>query len=134
MTQRVDQIQAAVSALLERDRLPDLSKFQPQDQAASVPSVGSLHDSAPAAEPNVADIASVDPAAGNQSPNPYDDEPRLVPAPMNNLYELAKVSGSAQAALTTRLDRNDSSDDLISKGILSEGEARQFFDLYSNSH
>jgi hypothetical protein len=134
VTQQMGQLQAAVSALLEKDRLPDLAQFQPQSHDPSVAPSEPLHDAPSTSESNVADIAPVDPAAGSQSPNPYDDETRLVPAPMNNLYELAKVSGTRQAALTTSSDVNDSSEDLVSKGILSEQKARQMFDLYSGLH
>ena len=131
VTARIDRLQAVVSALSQEVGQPDLSKFKAHNQAASAPSAESIHDSMSATGSN---IAPIDPEAGNRSPNQYDDEPSLVLAPMNNLYELTKASGSSHAGLTAHADTIDSANDLISQGILSEVQALQLFNLYANLH
>lgn len=133
ITSRIDQLQAVVASLLQDGRSPDLAKFQ-SSQAAPAHSVESIHGSASVADSNAADNAPVDLRAGSRSPSQYDEATSLVPAPMNNLYELAKASGSRQAALAPRVDTNDSANDLISKGILTMAQAHKLFDLYSNLH
>ncbi|KAK7216451.1 hypothetical protein V2G26_004454 [Clonostachys chloroleuca] len=77
-------------------------------------------------------VGPTNPGASHRSSDRDDDESSLVPAPMNNLYDLAKASSTDRSAPTTYTDTASSSDDLISQGILSEAQARQLFDKYMN--
>ncbi|CAI6099742.1 unnamed protein product [Clonostachys chloroleuca] len=132
ITERVRQLENTVSTLLQENRRLELVRLSPQ--APNTAALGLLSTVAVADSMRTTEsgVGPTNPGASHRSSDRDDDESSLVPAPMNNLYDLAKASSTDRSAPTTYTDTASSSDDLISQGILSEAQARQLFDKYMN--
>jgi hypothetical protein len=144
---QISQLQAAVAALLQREKLPELASFKTDIPILKATST-SPADSALGSVSNVA-IAPIDMRVSRHpSPERGNDDPGLVPVPMRNLYELTRTTdASSQAAAGTGTSAPSGAsgggfshqttpieEDLIAKGVISLAEGELLFERYIKGH
>lgn len=148
---QISQLQAAVSALLQREKLPELASFHADLLKATSTSPA---DSALGSVSNAA-IAPIDMRVSRHpSPERGSDDPGLVPVPMRNLYELTRSTDSASRGATTgggaggggggggggassggfSHQASPIEEDLIAKGVISLAEGELLFERYIKGH
>ncbi|KAH8424102.1 putative C6 transcription factor [Aspergillus melleus] len=136
-TATINQLQAAVSHLLRRSGLQDLSTFASGDSQNDPSPVVSQHplifDEPPAQ--NHAEHhgpGAVMDVAREPSQEPDLQSPELVPAPMRSLYEVTKLrnlrNNPIQQPKLTLLE-----EDFISRGLISLHEAEELFAYFSRT-
>ncbi|KAL2752941.1 hypothetical protein ACRALDRAFT_2113105, partial [Sodiomyces alcalophilus JCM 7366] len=132
-TAQIHQLQAAVKALLQRDHLPDLHNF-PENASASA-SVSPTDSVLKNMSTTESVIAPIDARDDDSSDRQNDDDPGLVQAPMNNLYELTKASNATHhATVLARQQTNPIAEDLIAKGTVSLSNAETLFARFMRNH
>lgn len=121
------QLQAAISDLLRRNNLPDLSTYseigtQPANVQQSPNSTRS--EAAPVV------VTHMDMTRDN-SPEPEVDEPELVSAPMRSLYEVTKLRNlRSNLNSESQPASNSLEDDFISRGEMPLVEAENLFAFF----
>ncbi|KAH6675280.1 fungal-specific transcription factor-like protein [Plectosphaerella plurivora] len=141
---QISQLQAAVAALLQREKLPDLATFKADILKATSTSPA---DSALGSVSNAA-IAPIDMRVSRHpSPERGSDDPGLVPVPMRNLYELTRSTDASSQAVAGGGGGNGGGassgfshhtspieEDLIAKGVISLAEGELLFERYIKGH
>lgn len=134
----MQQLQDAVSQLLQQAGLPDLSSFSAGDPRSGPSPVASRHGHRPSID------ASRSHSSHHEGPGVVMDitreptpenglqDPDLVPAPMRSLYEVTKLrnlrSNHSQVPKKTLLE-----EDFITRGLISLHEAEELFAYFSRT-
>lgn len=117
-----------MNCLLRRSQLPDLSSFDEQTPATISPAPSPLGS----ASAGNAAIAPVD-VRREGSPHAQRDGTGLVPAPMGSLYELTKAA-NPRSVTASGQPIDPSSEDIISRGVISPAEGEYLFARYLKNH
>lgn len=122
---KIEQLQTAVSQLLQQNNLPELSAFGSETTE---------NQPAPKAREKDASRASMPAAAMDvtreNSQEPSLEDPELVPAPMRSLYEVTKLRNLRSHPVNKPRSRL-LEEDFISRGFVSVQEAEELFDYFS---
>ncbi|KAK9235606.1 hypothetical protein V1525DRAFT_409409 [Lipomyces kononenkoae] len=125
---QIEQVQAAVSALLQRNGMPNLSTYT------------SRHRSCPIehASPSAEDVNEVPAMAMTRenSPEPTLEESELVGAPMRSLYEVTKLRNLRSNLNTASIGGSPHStmeQDFISRRCITIAEAEMLFSVYNRT-
>ncbi|PWY80331.1 fungal-specific transcription factor [Aspergillus sclerotioniger CBS 115572] len=133
----IQQLQAAVSHLLQHGGLPDLSTYITGDIQSGPSPVASQSERRLSSETSPSDVKPSEPGIvmdvtrePSQEPDLQDRE--LVPAPMRSLYEVTKLrnlrNNPIEQPKLTLLE-----EDFISRGLISLHEAEELFAYFSRT-
>lgn len=133
----MNQLQAAVSHLLQHSGLPGLSAYSTGDNLGG-PSPAASHGNLPLTDRSQTQSSHqegpgvVMDITREPSPEQGLREPDLVPAPMRSLYEVTKLrnlrNNNGEAPKQTLLE-----EDFISRGLISLPEAEELFAYFSRT-
>ncbi|KAK9364890.1 hypothetical protein V1509DRAFT_634913 [Lipomyces kononenkoae] len=124
---QIEQVQAAVSDLLQRNRMPDLSSYSSRDRSGPIEQAVIVSSNE--------DVNTVPAMAMTRenSAEPTLEESELVAAPMRSLYEVTKLRNLRSNLNTVSSGASPSSameQDFISRGCITIAEAEMLFSVY----
>lgn len=120
------QLQAAISDLLRRNNLPDLSTYAANANSSQTPNTTR-------SEPGPVTTTHMDMTRDN-SQEPEVEEPELVSAPMRSLYEVTKLRNlRSNLNSESQPASNSLEDDFISRGEMPLDEAEKLFEFFKRT-